>query len=73
MHDIEATEMKIDLPLISFIKALYPTYSHYLELLQASGQIKSITFDRMVKKVVECEKTFGKKLTPSNGETIYLA
>jgi hypothetical protein len=50
MHDIEATGVKIDLPLMTFIKALYPTYSHYLESLQASGQMKSITFDKLVEK-----------------------
>jgi hypothetical protein len=59
MHDIEATGVKIDLPLTTFIKALYPTYSHYLESLQASGQMKSITFDKLVEKVAECEKAFG--------------
>ena len=29
-HDIEATSVKVDLQLTAFIKALYPTYSHYL-------------------------------------------
>jgi hypothetical protein len=73
MHDIEATGVKIDLPLTTFIKALYPTYSHYLESLQASGQMKSITFDKLVEKVAEREKAFGKKSTHSTGETVYLA
>jgi hypothetical protein len=73
MHDIEATGVKIDLPLTTFIKALYPTYSHYLESLQESGQMKSITFDKLVEKVAEHEKAFGKKSSPSTGETIYLA
>jgi hypothetical protein len=36
MHDIEATGVEICIPITVFIKALYPTYSHYLELLQAS-------------------------------------
>jgi hypothetical protein len=35
--------------------------------------MKSITFDKVVEKIVECEKSFGKKLTPSTGETVYLA
>jgi hypothetical protein len=65
MHDIDATGVKIDLPLTSFIKALYPTYSHYLESLQASGQMKSITFDKLVEKVAEREKAFGKKSSHS--------
>jgi hypothetical protein len=51
MHDIYATRVKIDLPLIAFSKALYPTYSHYLESMQASSQMKSITFDTLVEKV----------------------
>jgi hypothetical protein len=65
--------VNIYLPLTTFIKALYRTYSHYLELLQASGQMKSITFDRLVEKVVECEKEFGNKSSHSIGETMYLA
>jgi hypothetical protein len=73
MHDIEATRVKIDLPLMTFIKALYPTYSHYLESLQASDQMKSMTFEKLVKKVADREKAFGKKSTPSTGETVYLA
>ena len=56
IHDIETTGVNIDLNITTFIKALYPTYSHYLESLQASGQMKSITFGEMVKKVVEHDK-----------------
>ena len=37
MDEIEATRVNIDLPLMNFIKALYHTYSHYLELLQESN------------------------------------
>ena len=36
-HDIDSTGVKVDLQLTTFIKALHPTYSHYLESLQASG------------------------------------
>ena len=32
-HEIDAISVKVDLPLTAFIKVLYPTYSHYLELL----------------------------------------
>ena len=28
MHDIKATSVEIDIPLIAYVKALYPTYSH---------------------------------------------
>jgi len=58
MHEIDSAGVDIDIHLMTFIKALYPTYSHYLESLQASGQMKSITFDSLVEKVAECEKYF---------------
>jgi len=50
MHDIEDTRLKIDVPLTTFIKALYPTYSIYLESLQASGKLKEISFNSLVEK-----------------------
>jgi len=31
MHDIKATKVELDIPLIAFLKALYPIYSNYLE------------------------------------------
>jgi len=37
MHNIDATGVKVDIVLMDFIKVLYPTYSHYLESLQASN------------------------------------
>jgi hypothetical protein len=46
MHEIDATGVKVDLPLTSFINILYPRCSHYLDSLQASGQMKSIKFDK---------------------------
>ena len=74
-HDIEATGVKVDLQLTAFIKTLYPIYSHYLESLQASGQMKAITFDILVEKIAEREKVFGKKESLSNStvETLCLA
>jgi len=45
MHGIDAIGVMIDIFLTTFIRALYPTYSHYLESLQAIGHKKSITFD----------------------------
>ena len=63
MHDIQATKIDLDIPLIYFLKALYPTYSNYLESLQANGNLKDITFDSLVKKFVEREKAFGKRTT----------
>ena len=52
MHGIDAIRIKIELPLTSFIKGLYPSYWHYLDSLQVSGQMKSITFDTLVEKIV---------------------
>ena len=31
MHDIKVTNVELDIPMIAFLKALYPTYSNYLE------------------------------------------
>jgi hypothetical protein len=74
-HDIDSTGVKVDLQLTIFIKALYPTYSHYLESLQASGQMKAMTFDTLVDKIVEREKSFWKKesFSTSTVETLCLA
>ena len=60
-HDIEAMGVKVDLHVTSFIKALYPTYSHYLESLQANEKMKDITFDKLVEKIAKREKAFGIK------------
>ena len=74
-HDIETNSVKVDLQLTAFIKALYPTYSHYLESLQASGHMKAITFDILVDKIAEREKAFVKEESLSNStiETLCLA
>jgi hypothetical protein len=40
------------------MKALYPTYSHYLESLQAGGQLNSLDFEYLAEKIIECEKDF---------------
>jgi len=74
MHDIKSTKVELYIPLIAFLKALYPTYSNYLESLQANGNIKDITFGSLVKKFAEREKAFGKKTTPeSSEETVCLS
>ena len=65
MHDIEAIGVKVDVPIITFVKALYPTYSHYLESLQASGKLSKISFESLMDKFVERERDFGKKKTIS--------
>ena len=72
MHEIYSAGVNIDIHLTTFIKALYPTYSHYLESLQASDHTKSMTFQKLVQKVADCEKAFGKKSAASTGETVYL-
>jgi hypothetical protein len=74
-NDIDSIGVKVDLKLIAFIKSLYPTYSHYLESLQASGQMKAVTFDTLVDKIAKREKAFGKKesFSTSTVETLCLA
>ena len=66
MHDIKATSVEIDIPLIAYVKALYPTYSHYLESLKVSGNLKEITFDSLENMFVEREKAFRKNTTPQS-------
>ncbi|MCY6488442.1 hypothetical protein, partial [Actinobacillus pleuropneumoniae] len=68
MYDIQATKIYLDIPLIAFLKALYPTYSNYLESLQVNGNFKDITFDSLVEKFAEREKAFGKKTAPESSE-----
>src|SRR3984885_3738028 len=70
MYDIKVTNVELDIPLIAFLKALYPTYSNYLDSLQANGNLKDITFDSLVKKIVEREKDFGKKTAPRSSEEV---
>ena len=74
-HEIESIGVKFDFLLTSFIKSLYLSYLHYLESLQASGKLKDIDFDKLVGKIAEREKAFGKKEAShsSNTETLYLA
>lgn len=61
MHDVEATRFKVEIPIITLFKALYPTYSHYLESLQASAKLKNINFETLVENFSEREKEFGKR------------
>ena len=64
MHEIKNVEVEIDISLIAYVKELYPNYSHYLESLQESGNLKEITFDSLEKNFAEREKGFGNKTTP---------
>ena len=61
MHNIQSSGMQPNLPLVSFVKSLYPTYSHYLESLQASDKFKDVTFDTLMEKIANGEKAFGKE------------
>jgi len=70
MRDIKVINVELDIPLIDFVKALYPTYSNYLESLQANGNLKEITFDSLVNKFVERERKFRKKTYPQSSEEI---
>ena len=58
MHDIKNTGVEVGIPLINYVKALYPSYSHYIETLKESGNLMKITFDSLEKKFVEREKPF---------------
>jgi len=55
MRDIKTIDVEIYIPLIAYVKALYPTYSNYLDSLQASGNFKKIIFDSLDKKFAERE------------------
>lgn len=61
MHDTKVTNVEKHIPLIDFLKALYSTYSNYLESPQADGNLKYITFDSLVKKISEREKLLGRR------------
>eukprot|EP00253_Pinus_taeda_P009682 PITA_09682 len=67
MHDMKTTGVQIDIPLIAYVKALYPTYSNYLESLQASGNLNEITFESLRRSLLR-EKDFGKKTAPQSSE-----
>lgn len=58
---------------MAYVKALHPSYSHYLESLQASGQLGTLTFDTLAENFVEREKAFGKKIVESPCETLCIA
>ena len=68
MYDIKSTGADVDISLIAYVKALYPTYSNYLESLQASGNLVKITFESLEKNFAEREKAFGKMTTPLSSE-----
>jgi len=40
MHDIKSNKVELYIPLITFLKEFYPTYSNYLESLQANEDLK---------------------------------
>lgn len=65
----------MDVPLTSFVRALYPTYSHHLEFLQASAQLKDINFDTLINNCAGWEIFFGKrkKFFESPKEVVCLA
>ena len=71
-HDIDATCVNVDIQIIACFKSLYPSYTYYLESLQSIGQMKSMTFEKLVEKIAERDKAFGKECNP-NEETLCLA
>lgn len=70
MDDIKSTCIKIEITLTSLTKAQYSTYSNYLESLQASGNLKSLTFDTFTYKIVEHEKVFRKNTSDYTLDTL---
>ena len=70
MHGIKNICVEVGIPLIAYAKALYPTYSHYLESLQETGNLMKITFDSLEKKFAERQKAFGKMTTPLSFEEV---
>ena len=64
MHEIKSIGIEIDIPIIAYVKALYPTYSHYRVQLQASRNLKEITFDSLEKKFAEREMGFWNNTNP---------
>jgi len=72
MHGIDSIGVHIDIALTPLIKVLYPTYLNYLESLQASGNLKSLTFDTLADKIIEHVKAFGKKTSDPTSDTLYI-
>ena len=68
-HNIDATGVKVDIQLTTFNKPLSCSYTHYLESLQISGQMKAMTLEKLVEKIVEREEAFGKE-SNTNEETL---
>ena len=73
IHEIDSTRVNIVIPLTTLIKGLFPTYSHYLESPQASGQMKSLEFGTLLEKIAEREKVFEKKTTLPTLETMCIS
>jgi len=73
MHDINSTSVKINIALVALINTLYPTYFHYLESIQVSGQLKAFTLDTLVNKFVEHETIFDKNIVEPIGDTLCVA
>ena len=69
-HKIQASSMKHDLSLASFVKLIYPTHSNYLESLQEIDKFKYLTFDTLVEKITDRENSFGKKSSEPTGESL---
>jgi len=72
MHDDDVVGVEIEISLMAFIKDLYPTYYHYLDSLQVSGQLKSFDFDSLVEKNTKRGKAFEKKTIQTTGENMCL-
>ena len=50
IDDIKVTNIEVDILVIVFVTTFYPTYSNYLDSLQANGNLKEIKFDSVMNK-----------------------
>jgi hypothetical protein len=60
IHEIGVVGVEIDIAPMAFIKPIYPTYSHYLESLQASGQLKPSILTLRWRKLQNMRKFWGR-------------
>ena len=71
VHKIQASSMKPNLPLATFVKSLYSTHSNYLESLKEINKFKGLTFDTLTKNIADKDKSFRKKLGDPARESLF--
>ena len=53
MHDVDATRVNMGIPLVAFIKELYPLYSYYPESPKSNEKLNSIHFVSPMEKITK--------------------